>query len=194
MNIYFEQGLKEEALFIENAVFSVYQTTGILVQEDRSRYLRYNQAVGGYEPGGLPKMLSLTLTAKDLFNSNSISAEDDYLYGFANQCAWVSVCRLRSKNDRPVLEVEIDEPMYSQRLEHVAIHELGHIAVRDQKHFREYIITNKTTRHQTNTGEHCTDKRCVMSQFDDLKFLDEHIDKRYPKYFCLQCQASIRIS
>ena len=194
MDIYYESGLKDEAKLASSSVTRVFLTNANIIEKDRSQFLRFNKLVNGYELQGLNNQeLSLTLTTKDLFNPESTSREDDYLYGFAYHASWVSVCRLRSIDDQPVSKVTVAKEIYQKRFDHVLIHELGHVLVQNQKHYQDYVITNTKTGHKTNTGEHCLDKRCVMSQIEDLNILDAHVKTRYPDYFCGQCRSSIRV-
>ena len=194
MDIYYEPGLENEATVASESVAKVFLTNCKILEKDRGQLLRYNKLVNGYELRGLENQVpSLTLTTKDLFMTGSTSRDDDYFYGFSYYSAWVSVCRLWSINDQPEAEIKVKKQTFVRRLDHVLIHELGHIFVRNQEHYEPYIITNEKTGHKTDTGEHCLDKRCVMSQFEDLVMLETHINDRYPGYFCERCRSSIRV-
>lgn len=194
MNIYFEPGLEYEATMASESVAKVFLTNCNIIEKDRSQFLQYNKLVDGYELHGLNNQgPCLTLTSKDLFNTGSTSRDDDYLYGFAYHSAWISVCRLRSVDDRPVVEIKVAKETYWQRLDHIFIHELGHVFVRNQEHYKDYVIVNPKTGHKTDTGQHCLDTRCVMSQVEDLSILDARIKTRCLDYFCEPCRTSIRV-
>jgi predicted Zn-dependent protease len=196
MHILFESGLSAEANFFVRAIKGVFGLDSTIQQKEVPSLFKYNGVVQGYETR-TPKHNSrkVILTNKDLFGSEATSKEDDYFYGIAqNNIFFVSPTRLKGNTDTPTAQPTISESKYLGRLKHVLIHELGHFLVKDQKHYKDYVIVNPTTGHKTPTGMHCTDKRCVMSQFEDLKMLDSHISKSYPKLFCHICLGELELT
>lgn len=188
MNLFYERGLKKDAEYLERNIEEVF---GIEIEIGLAGKLplKYNKRVDGYEPAGGN---GIFLIQKDLFMPGARSSEDDYIYGYASGDAFfISVARLKSRKDEPSKKLEVSKLKYYQRIKWVAIHELGHELIKNQKHYKEYVITNPITKYKTKTGKHCTDPKCIMSQADDLKMLDNKIKQTYDGKFCEKCKISI---
>lgn len=193
LKLYFEPGLAEEAAFLRGATGQIFHTDVLLSEGEKREYYKPNTLVGGFEIyEHVGKEGEIVLTHKDLFVSGATSAHDDYMYGYASDSGlfYFSVARLRSRDDTPCPDLQINRPQYEKRLCYIVVHELGHWFVKDQRHYEKYFYTNPATGHKQDNGWHCTQDGCVMRAVDDLAMLDARATSE--PAFCATCAKSLR--
>lgn len=194
MTILFEKGLKSEADFFKKVIRKIFVISAGSIVSETKTYFKYNRTVKGYEPERVKsKIKHVILTKKDLFIPNAKSKEDDYIYGYSTGKGlfFISGVRLKGKSDNPTTHLSIPRTQYYKRLKNILLHELGHELIKNQKHYKNYVIINPKTGYRTPTGKHCPNEQCIMSQVEDLEMLDAHIRKSYKDYFCRKCKPLV---
>ncbi|MBI4181681.1 MAG: hypothetical protein HY520_01810 [Candidatus Aenigmarchaeota archaeon] len=151
----------------------------------------------------------LILTDRDLFLGDQ--PEDDWIFGYSQGgVAVVSAARLRGKEGRPQAAMTVPDQRYRDRLQAMALHEIGHEVVRNPR-FTQAQWVNARTGHRLALGLHCTDRRCVMYEIVDLRApppeegwvelggerradagLDDVLERRHPGWLCGACHEAIR--
>lgn len=152
----------------------------------------------------------LVLTDRDIYINNK-SRDDDWIFGYYyKNIILVSTARLKKHADAlPSLTLEVPLAQYLRRIEHIAIHEVGHAVVK-AKHYKTAYTVNVKTGYKLNLGPHCTDNTCVMYEINGIrtpsrddcymlvgrekKFdvgLDEVLERINPLWFCDKCRTSI---
>jgi predicted Zn-dependent protease len=192
MIILFDDTLNSEASIIKNIVEKVFGIKCKTKKEDFSELFEFKKNLGGYEIQITKKYKNkILLTEKNIFTYKSTSKEDDWVFGFAtNQKQFIiSVARLKTNSDKPSKVLKISKNKYKSRIEFIVIHELGHWLVKNQKHYKRFIYKNPKTEHKTDLGMHCSDNKCIMSEFVDIKDLDKHIKINYKNFFCKKCMS-----
>ena len=193
MIILFENGLEEEASIIKEVIEKVYSTRCQVKKGRASGLFRFNKRLNGYEIQIIRKLRNnIILTDKDIFPYKSTSKEDDWVFGFATKQKQfiISVARLKTNYDSSSKALKISKSKYKKRIELIVVHEFGHWLIKNQKHYKQFILKNPETGHETELGMHCLDNKCVMSEFVDVKDLDKHVKMNYNGFFCKKCRIA----
>jgi len=186
ITILFEPNLLKEAKIASSIIKKIYKTDSILRKGFAKKLFKFKKILGGYEIQKSEDFKNyVILTKKDIFLNGAKSKEDDWIFGIATKQKnfIISTNRLHINNQK----------QYKKRLEHIVIHELGHIIIRNQKHYHNYISVNSQTGYRVNLGKHCLNQKCIMSEVDDIKDLDKHIKINFKQKFCKLCKINLRI-
>ena len=178
--ILFEKGLDKEARIVKNVLKKVYGIKCIEKEDDLSGVVRYDKKLGGNVVRRTKMFRNhIALTKKELFAYGAKSRKDDWIFGYSTDKKYftISVKRLKS-----------NPALYKERLESIAVHELGHSLVKRTKHYKMFVWKDEKTGHRLVLGMHCPDKRCVMAQTVDLRELDKQLRIIYKGYFCKKCR------
>lgn len=190
MKIYFEDNLDDEALIVKNIVKDIFNLKCEIKKKHSSRLFKFRKKLKGYEVQITRQFKNaIILTNKDIFPYKSTSKEDDWIFGIAtnNKQFIISFARLKTNSDSPSKMLKIPKKKYKARIEFIAIHELGHWLVKNQNHYKSFILDNPETGHKIDLGMHCLDNNCIMSEFNSVKELDKHIKTNHKNLFCEKC-------
>ena len=194
MIVLFENKLNDEALIIKEIIEKVFDIKCKTKNGDFENLFKFSKCLNGHEIQITKKFKNkILLTKKDIFSHKSTSKENDWVFGFATKQKQfiISVARLKTNSDDPSIILKISKNKYKKRIEFIIIHELGHWLVKNQSHYKEFILKDSKTGHKTNLGMHCPDDKCIMSEFVDIKDLDKHIKINYKKFFCKKCLSLV---
>ncbi len=153
----------------------------------------------------------LVITPRDIY-ANNVSQNDDWIFGYCSEnLKLASTARMKRFDNKPSATLVVPEEQYLKRLEMLAIHEIGHDAVK-APHFQLAVWVNEQIGHELWLGYHCTDNTCVMYEIVDIKAppkeegymrlgtekrydagLDDALERLNPQWFCDRCKQSIII-
>ncbi len=207
------ENLEREALSVARTLEEAFGVNARVIPSSLENVFLEFPEVGGYHTsdhrvigflrdveGIGQKEYAMILTLRDIFSGNQ--KEDD----------WIIACVLGRFSVVSTARLNAEAPeLYLARINHMAVHEVGHNAVR-AGHFLTAYWVNSETGHQQSLGPHCDDNRCVMYEVVDLKApkpeegylllgnerrydagLDDMLARRYPDWFCSPCRESLAL-
>lgn len=180
IKLFYEKGLEKEAGISKDIIEIVFDFKVFLIEKEMKKLFKYNSKLSGFVIQILKdKKPCVLLTKKNIYPYGSSSKEDDWVFGmYTDQRKILLSTAKLGKNKNKV----------TKRLIYLLIHEFSHLVLRSKpKHYKDFIYTNPKTGHKLNLGKHCMNNKCVMSEFIDLKDLDNHIKNKYENYFCERC-------
>ncbi len=180
INLFYEKGVEKEADISKDIIEVVFDFKVFLMEKEMKELFKYSNKLNGFIIQ-IPKdkKACVVLTKKDIFPYGSSSKEDDWVFGFFTNQGKIIISTAR---------IGRDKKKRTKRLIYLLIHEFSHFVFKDKpKHYKDFIYKNPKAGHILDLGKHCTDNKCVMSEFIDLKDLDNHIKDKYENYFCEKC-------
>ena len=153
----------------------------------------------------------LVLIDRDLYLHED-QQEDNWILGYScGRISAVSIARLKRSDREPSDTLEITHDKFLKRVNHIAIHEIGHDAVQGDHH-ELAVFVNAKTNYKMRLGNHCPDSHCVMYEIIDVikpdetkeymligdkkitdAGLDVVLENAYPDWFCSSCKDSITL-
>lgn len=183
IEILHEPKLKAEAMIVRHIIKKAYGLDVSIKNGFTKGLFKFQKKLDGYAVQKCKKYKDyLVLTSKDIFLNNAKSKQDDWIFGIRTKQGVIIVSNNRLKTQ--------NKKLYKKRIGYIVIHELGHALVKNQKHYKNYYSINPATGYKVNLGKHCINKRCIMSEIDDLKELDYHLRINYRQRFCKTCKLS----
>lgn len=181
INLFYEKGLGKEANISKDIIEIVFDFKVSLKEKEMKELFKYIHKLNGFVIQiSKSKKACAVLTKKNIYPYGSSSKEDDWIFGMFTDQGKIIISTAR---------IGRSETKRIKRLIHVLIHEFSHFVLGDKpNHYKNFIYTNPKTGHKLILGKHCSNKRCVMSEFIDIKDLDNHIKNRYGDWFCNNCK------
>ena len=157
-----------------------------------------------------PDEIVLVLTERDLVDASRPEDPEAWLFGCTRlQHSVLSLARLRTVDGRPA-SPRADPTRYAARVAVMAAHEIGHVVLRDARHYwPAYCVVVKRRDDPDSLGDHCDDNTCVMYEVIDIPTpppeesylelqghaspirtdagLDAHVDRMGTPRLCAQC-------
>jgi predicted Zn-dependent protease len=214
--ILLHEQLKAEANFLQGVIEDVFKIPVSVSEHDLTAFLQKISEVEDFysdDPnsnGQLGKQYQdkavLLLTTREIFGcfdmNAPFSADEQWSFAATSEDGpyhLVSTSRLKENSER-----------YFRRIELLAIHELGHELVGEQKDYKDAYWVNAVTGRRCPLGRHCDCNRCVMYEVmaietpdpkqeyleldGDLRDdagLDDHLERVAADWFCGRCKANI---
>lgn len=157
-----------------------------------------------------PGKATMIVTPRDIYVGNNL--QNDWIMGYdcGGLLQVVSTARLKRQDNQPSDILEIPSQVYNSRLNFLGIHEVGHAVVKAPHHQKAFWVNNEG--YKLALGDHCTDNRCVMYEFVDIKSpnpneghlllgsekkfdagIDNILSRIHKGWFCKSCKNCIKL-